>query len=164
MASRLIHSFSDKAKLFAGSFVFNAMLDDKTIPPYLTPPPRTEHKFYDVSISSWKVSKLIKSLTLQKLLIWIESLRVIPKNLSSELSPVLTKLFNHYLKKKCFWKSMESVSCMLFTTMRMSAYPHHKIASLVSSANFLRLSSTRHLLITSTNQQPEQHTIWILIF
>lgn len=79
---------SDKAKFFARNFASNSMLDKyHSLPDF---PTLMMHKLCDFSITAQKVSTLIKSLV------------VVLKNLDPELSLILAKLFNCYMKGKCF--------------------------------------------------------------
>lgn len=59
-----------------------------------------EHKFCDFSISASDVSRFIKSLDPAKAT-GLDKISVVLKNLDSEMSPILVKLFNIKLKM-CF--------------------------------------------------------------
>lgn len=92
------------------NFASNSALDDKGHPLPDSPPHQWNTNF---AICFWlrEVSRFIKSLDSTKATGLDKIHVVVLKNLSLDLSPILAKLFNHFLKKM-FLRSMEGVSCM----------------------------------------------------
>lgn len=83
---------SDKAKLFVISFAATAALADKSQPlPDFSP---LTHKLCNISITSREVSRLIKNFDLKKSTGWDKITLVDLKNIISDLSLILLKLFN----------------------------------------------------------------------
>lgn len=128
---KVISSTSDKVKISSMNFASNSILDPKILP-YLTS--LMKHKLCNTSLA-----KHIKNLDSRK----VTGPDKIPvfalKNLSSEISPILAKLFNHSFKEKCFpglWKE-PAVYPVYNTTCECSCH------NIIASENFLRLSSTR---------------------
>lgn len=116
----------NRSKLFATHLPSNFRLYDKDHPllDYLT-----EHKLCDIFISAREVYRLIKSLDSTK----ATKISVgVLKKLVLELFPILAKIFNHCLKKKCFsrlWK-LSSVlpvqECRLTLTLVLVAISPHQ--------------------------------------
>lgn len=79
---------------------------------YLTSLHTTRHKFCDLKFSAQEVFRLMKTLNFLKATGLDKILVVVLKKLSPELSTILAKLFNHWLKEKYF-PSLESVSSFL---------------------------------------------------
>ena len=102
----VLSSASDKAKLFAKNFSKNSNLDDSgiSLPVF---PSRTNLKLHNISITPKMVKKVIMNLDSSK----ASGPDCIPvlvlKNCEPELSYILAKLFNKFLKESCFpdcWK------------------------------------------------------------
>ena len=97
----VLSSASDKAKLFAKNFSKNSNLDDSGISLPLFPS-RTNLKLHNISITPKMIKKVITNLDSSK----ASGPNCIPvvvlKNCEPELSYILPKLFNKFLKESCF--------------------------------------------------------------
>lgn len=91
-------SSSDKGKFFAINFISNSLLDNKVNPQCDFS--LIEHKLWEISISPWEDSKLIKRFDATKVT-GLDKISVV-KNLRLELSPILAKLFNYCPNEKRF--------------------------------------------------------------
>lgn len=137
----VIASLLDEAKLFTMNFTSKTKLDDKDYSLHNF----FHHKICTISILAWAVSRVIKILDSMKVTGLDEITAVVLKNFGPEIIPILEELFNCYLKKKCVSSSWKLSA--LLTRMWVRTCPHHSIipsAPLVSSANFLTLSSIRN--------------------
>ena len=99
-------SASDKAKLFAENVFMNSNLDDSgiSLPVF---PSRTNLKLHNISEPPKMVRKVVVNLDFSKTSGPDCIPVVVLKKGELELSYILAKLFNKYLKKSCFpdcWK------------------------------------------------------------
>ena len=102
---------TDKANLFARNFSKNSTLDDSSqvLPDF---PSRTEQRLSSRKITSRMVAKVIHNLDTFKATGPDRIPSIVLKMCSSELSPVLAKLYNRCLTESCFpscWKSSSVV-------------------------------------------------------
>ena len=97
----VLSSSSDKAELFAKMFSSNSTLDDSNnpLPDF---PLQTANSISGFKVTVKEVSKLIHDLDSSKATGPDEIPVVVLKNISPEISPILTKLFNRCLKEKSF--------------------------------------------------------------
>ena len=110
----VLSSSSDKAELFAKIFSVNSTLDDSNnpLPDF---PPQTANSISSFKITVKEVSRLIRDLDSSKATGPDEIPVVVLKNISPEISPILTKLFNRCLKEKSFPSSWKTSSvCPVF--------------------------------------------------
>ena len=110
----ILPSASDKASLFAEMFSKNSTLDDSNVPlPDF--PLRTDKKLCDAKIAACDVEFFICDLSVSKATGPGDIPVIVLKNIAPELSPILEKLFNLCIKRKCFpsiWK--ESSVCPVY--------------------------------------------------
>ena len=126
----MLSSAYDKAKLFIENFSKNSNLDDLGI--YLPVfPSRTNLKLHDISVTPKMVKKAIANLHLSK----TSGPNCIPvvflKNCEPELSCILAKLFNKYLKESCFrdcWKVSLVVTVFKNAGERSRAKNHRSVS------------------------------------
>ena len=102
----VLSSSVDKSNLFAKNFSSNSNLDDlgHPLPDY---PSKTDSSLSNFTVSAKEVASLISGLDSTKATGPDNIPVMVLKNISPELSPILAKLFNKCLKKKCFpssWK------------------------------------------------------------
>ena len=125
-------SASDKAKLFAKNFSKNSNLDDSgiSLPVF---PSRTNLKLHNISITPKMVKKVITNLDSSK----VSGPGCIPmvvlKKCEPELSYILAKLFNKFLKESCFpdcWKVPSVVSVFKNVEERSTAKNYHPVSLL----------------------------------
>ena len=97
----MLSSASDKAKLFPDNFSKNSNLDDSgmSLPVF---PSRTNLKLHKISVTPYKVKKVIINLDLAKASGHDCVLVGVLKNCEPELSYVLAELFHRCLKESCF--------------------------------------------------------------
>ena len=110
----IVSSSSDKASLFARNFASNSSLDDTEheLPEF---PIRTDARLSTFKVTPKEVAKFISKLETSKAVGPDEIPAIVLKNLSPELSPILSKLFNRCIKESCFpgfWKT--SSVCPVF--------------------------------------------------
>ena len=126
----ILSSSLDKADLFAKMFSSNSTLDDEghPLPEF---PPRTDIDLSNLKVTPSMVAKFIHQLEPSKATGPDEIPVVVLKNLSAELSPVLSKLFNKCIRQACFPNSWKRSSvCPVFKTL-VSAVIHPNIVLLV---------------------------------
>ena len=99
--SEVLHSASDKAKLFAENFSNNFNLDDSGISLCVLPS-RTTLKLHNISVNPKMVKKVITNLDFSKASGPDCIPVVVLKNCEPELSYLLAELFNKCLKDSCF--------------------------------------------------------------
>lgn len=145
----VILSSSDMAKLLAMNFACNSTLDkDHRLADFLT---LTEGRYCDLSASAREGSGLVKSLDSTKAIGQGKIILVYLKNLNSEIYLIFCKLFNSYLKEKCFislWKvsTVYSVFKNVDGHSFTSQYRHLNLLSVTSNL----FESMINLLITPT--------------
>ena len=110
----IISSSLDKARLFAKMFSSNSILNDDghPLPDF---PHRTDINLSNLKVTPSEVAKLIRQLEPSKAVGPDEIPVVVLKELSAELSPILSKLFNKCIRQSCFpvsWK--KSSVCPVF--------------------------------------------------
>ena len=142
----VLSSASDKAKLFAKNFSKNSNLDDSGIclPVF---PSRTNLKLHNISITPKMVKKVITNLDSSKASGPDCIVVVVRKNCEPELSYILAKLFNKYLKESCFpdcWKVSSVVSVFKNVGERSTAKNYRPLSLLsVVSKVFEKLVNNR---------------------
>ena len=139
-------SASDKAKLFAKNFSKNSNLDDSGISlPFF--PSRTNLKLHNISITPKMVKKVITNLDSSKASGPDCIPVVVLKNCEPELSYILAKLFNKYLRESCFpdcWKVSSVVPVFKNVGERSIAKNYHPVSLLsVVSKVFEKLVNNR---------------------
>ena len=139
-------SASDKAKLFAKNFSKNSNLDDSGISlPFF--PSRTNLKLHNISITPKMVKKVITNIDSSKASGPDCIPVVVLKNCEPELSYILAKLFNKYLKESCFldcWKVSSVVPVFKNVGERSIAKNYHPVSLLsVVSKVFEKLVNNR---------------------
>ena len=102
----MLSSASDKSKLFTENFYKNSNLDNPGIclPVFFC---RTNLKLHNIFVSPKWVEKVITNLDLSEASCANSIPVVVLKNCESELSYIVTELFNMFLKESCFrdsWK------------------------------------------------------------
>ena len=97
----VLSSASDKTKLFAENISKNSNLDDPDISLAVFPS-RTNLKLYNIYLTPKMVKNIITNLDLSKASGSDCIPVVVLKNCESELSYILTELFNKCLKESCF--------------------------------------------------------------
>ena len=104
----VISSSSDKAKLFAGIFAANSTLDDSNhpLPDF---PSRTNCTIPKFKVTLKVISKLIHYLQSSKATCPDQIPVVVFKHISTELSPMLAKLFNRCLQGEMFSMFFEDI-------------------------------------------------------
>ena len=142
----VLSSASDKAKLFAKNFSKNSNLDDSgiSLPVF---PSRTNLKLHNISITPKMVKKVIMNLDSSK----ASGPDCIPvlvlKNCEPELSYILAKLFNKFLKESCFpdcWKVSSVVPVFKNVGERSTAKNYRPVSLLsVVSKVFEKLVNNR---------------------
>ena len=144
----VISSSSDKAKLFGSIFASNSTLDDSNHPlPGF--PSCTDSLVSDIKISVKEVSRLIHDLESTKATGPDQVPVVVLKNLSPEISPILTKLFNRCVKEKCFPSSWKVSSiCPVFKNSgeRSSPSQYRPISLLSVISKIFESILNRHIL------------------
>lgn len=99
---KFISSQSDKAQRFATIFASNSTLDNNGHP-ILT---LTLHNPSNIFNFTQKVSSFIKSFDTRKATGSDKFLAVVPKNINPELSSIIAKVLNRYLKKEKSFSSL----------------------------------------------------------
>ena len=102
----MILSSLDKVRLFAKMFSSNYVLNDDghPLPDF---PCRTEINLSNLKVTPSEVAKLIRQLDPSKAVGPDEIPVIVLKDLSAELSPILSKFFNKCIRQSCFpvfWK------------------------------------------------------------
>ena len=142
----VLSSASDKAKLFGKNFSKNSNLDDSgiSLPVF---PSRTNLKLHNISITPKMVKKVITNLDSSKASAPDCIPVVILKNCEPELSYILAKLFNNYLKESCFpdcWKVSSMVPVFKNVGERSAAKNYRPVGLLsVVSKVFKKLVNNR---------------------
>ena len=142
----VLSSTSDKAKLFAKNFSKNSNLDDSgiSLPVF---PSRTNLKLHNISITLKMVKKVITNLDSSKASGPDCIPVVVVKNCEPELSNILAKLFNKFLKESCFpdcWKVSLVVPVFKNVGKRSTAKNYHPVSLIsVVSKVFAKLVNNR---------------------
>ena len=128
----MLSSASDKAKLFAENVSKNSNLDDSgiSLPVF---PSRTNLKLHNISVTSKMVKKVVMNLDLSKASGPDCISVVVLKNCESELSYILSELFNKCLKESCLpdsWKVSLVVLVFKNVGERSTAKKYHPVSLL----------------------------------
>ena len=141
----VLPSASDKAKLFAKKFPKNSNLDDCGISPVF--PSRTNLKLHSIFITPKMVKKVILDLDSSKASGPDCIPVVVLKNCEPELSCILAKFFNMFLKESCFpdcWKVSSVVPVFKNVGERSTAKNYRPVSLLsVVSKVFEKLLNNR---------------------
>ena len=140
----MLSSSSDKAKLFAKNFFKNSNVDDSDISISIFPS-RTNLKLRNIHENPKLVKKVITSLDLSKASGSDYIPLVVLEKCDPELSYILAKLFDMYLKESCFpgcWK-VSSVAPVSKNVGEQSVAENYRSVGLLSlvSKVFEKLSN-----------------------
>ena len=135
----VLTSSASKAELFAKQFSYNSTLDGTGhVLPEIQP--RTEVNLSSLNITPRMVSDVIRSLDSSKATGPDEIPVVVLQRCSSELSPILCRLFSKCIEESCYlsrWKQASVVPVFKNSGQRSDPRNCRPISLLLSSVRFL---------------------------